>query len=177
MNIAYLLINSASNYPERTAIISEERRFSYNALNRRVNQLAQAMRQYGLKKGDRVAIMFFNTYQFAEIYFATIKLGAILTPVNFRFVGEEIEYIVNNSEASFFFFSKDFQETIFSIQDRLNTIKYFIGVDVEKVDFAHDYESFLSFRRGQMNRKLRYWRMIPAKLCIPLGQLVNQKER
>jgi fatty-acyl-CoA synthase len=144
MNIAYLLVNSVNKYPDRIAIISEKKRFSYKALNRRVNQLAQAMRQYGLKKGDRVAIMFFNTYQFAEIYFATVKLGAILTPVNFRFVGEEIEYIVNNSEASFFFFSKDFQQTIFSIKDRLNTVKYFIGVDVEKVDFAHDYESFLS---------------------------------
>ena len=144
MNVAYLLINTASNNPDRIAIISEEKRFSYKSFNERVNRLAQAMRRYGLKKGDRVALMFFNTHHFAEVYFATIKLGAVLTPVNFRFVGEEIEYIVNNSESSFFFFAKDFQETVGSIQHRLNTVKKFIGVDVEKTAFAHDYESFLS---------------------------------
>ena len=144
MNIAYLLVNSASNHPDRIAIISEEKRISYEIFNQRVNQLAQAMRRNGLKKGDRVALMFFNTHHFAEVYFATIKMGALITPVNFRFVGEEIEYIVNNSEASFFFFAKDFQQTISSIQDKLNTVKYFIGVDIKKMDFAHDYESFLS---------------------------------
>ena len=144
MNVAYLLINTASNNPDRIAIISEEKRFSYNIFNQRVNQLAHAMSQYGLKKGDRVALMFFNTHHFAEVYFATIKMGALLTPVNFRFVGEEIEYIVNNSEANFFFFAKEFQETVGSIQQRLHTVKNFVGVDVKKADFAHDYESFLS---------------------------------
>ena len=144
MNIAYLLVNSVNNYPDRIAIISEEKRLSYNIFNHRVNQLAQSMRQYGLKKGDRVALMFFNTHHFTEVYFATIKMGALITPVNFRFVGEEIEYIVNNSEASFFFFDKEFKETVGSIQQRLNTVKNFIGVDVKKADFAHNYETFLS---------------------------------
>jgi len=144
MNIAYLLVNSVNKYPDRIAIISEGKYLSYEIFNQRVNQLAQAMRQYGLKKGDRVALMFFNTHHFAEIYFATIKMGALLTPVNFRFVGEEIEYIVNNSEANFFFFAKEFRETVGSIQQRLNTVKNFVGVDVKKADFAHDYESFLS---------------------------------
>lgn len=144
MNIAYLLVNSVNKYPDRIAIISEEKRFSYKSFNQRVNQLAQAMRRYGCNKGDRVALMFFNTHHFAEVYFATIKMGALITPVNFRFVGEEIEYIVNNSESSFFFFAKEFQETITSIYQRLHTVKNFVGVNVGKEDFAHDYESFLS---------------------------------
>ena len=144
MNVAYLLVNSASNYPDRTAIISEERRLSYKIFNDRVNQLAQAMRRYGLKKGDRVALMSFNTHHFGEVYFATAKLGALLTPVNFRFVGEEIEHIANNSESSFLFFGKEFQETIAGVCQRLETVKNFIGVDVGREDFAHDYELFLS---------------------------------
>ena len=144
MNVAYLLVNSASNYPDRTAIISEERRLSYKIFNDRVNQLAHAMRRYGLKKGDRVALMSFNTHHFGEVYFATAKLGALLTPVNFRFVGEEIEYVVNNSESSFLFFGKEFQETIASVCQRLQTVENFIGVDVGKEDFAHDHELFLS---------------------------------
>ena len=144
MNVGYLLVNSASNYPDRTAIVSGEKRLSYKAFNDRVNQLAQAMSRHGLKKGDRVALMSFNTHHFAEVYLAAAKLGAVLTPVNFRFVGEEIEYIVNNSESSFLFFGKEFQETIAGVHQGLETVESFIGVDAGREDFAHDYESFLS---------------------------------
>jgi len=55
MNVAYLLINTASNNPDRIAIISEKKRISYEIFNQRVNQLSQAMRRYGCNKGDRVA--------------------------------------------------------------------------------------------------------------------------
>lgn len=144
MNVSYLLVNTTSNYPDRIAIISEDKRLSYGTFNERVNRLAHAMRRHGLKKGDRVALMFFNTHHFAELYFATIKLGGLLTPVNFRFVGEEIEYIANNSEASFFFFGKEFHQTIATIYQGLHTVKDFIEVDAGKEDFAHDYETFLS---------------------------------
>jgi len=168
MNIAYLLVNSVNKYPDRIAIISEKKRFSYRIFNQRVNRLAHALRRYGCKKGDRVALMFFNTYQFAEIYFATIKLGAILTPVNFRFVGEEIEYIVNNSESSFFFFAKEFQETIASIYQGLHTVKNFIGVDAPKGNFAHDYESFLSL--GELYEpEVEIWENDPCQIMYTSG--------
>jgi fatty-acyl-CoA synthase len=144
MNVSYLLANSAGNYPDQTAIISEDKRFSFKTFNQRVNRLAQAMRRCGLQKGDRVAMMFFNTYQFAEVYFATIKCGGLATPVNFRFVAEEIEYILNNSEAGFFFFGKEFEETVASASQALHTVKIFVCVDAAKGGLAHDYETFLS---------------------------------
>ncbi|MBA3035279.1 MAG: AMP-binding protein, partial [Desulfobacterium sp.] len=165
MNVAYLLVNSAGKYPDRTAIISEEKHFSYKAFNQRVNRLAHAMKQHGLKKGDRVAMMFFNTYQFAEVYFAAVKSGAVATPVNFRFVADEIEYIMNHCEACFFFFGKEFEETIESTYDKLSEIKYFVCVDAQKNGFAHDYENF--YLPGNLkSRKLMPERTIPARLCI-----------
>jgi len=144
MNIGYLLFNSALKYPDRIAIISEGRRISYKLFNLRANKVAQAMKGCGLKKGDRVAIMFFNTYQFVEVYFAAAKIGAVATPVNYRFVGEEIEYIINHSEARFFFFGAELCETIAGIQKELKTVDKFIGVDTGKFDLAYNYEEFLS---------------------------------
>lgn len=143
MNISSLLSNSANKYPDTIAIISGDRRICYRIFNERVNQLAHAMMQHGLQKGDRVALMFFNTYHFSEVYFASLKIGAVATPVNFRFVGDEIEYIVNNSESSFFFYDKEFQETIASVYQRLKTVEHFIGVDEGGRGIAHDYETFL----------------------------------
>jgi len=60
MNVGYLLFNSALRYPDRIAIISEDRRISYKLLNLRANKVAQAMKGCGLEKGDRVAIMCFT---------------------------------------------------------------------------------------------------------------------
>ncbi|MFH2044538.1 MAG: long-chain-fatty-acid--CoA ligase [Pseudomonadota bacterium] len=151
MNISYLLLNSAGKYPDKTAIISEDKVFSYKAFNTRVNCLADAMRQHGLKAGDRVAIMFFNSHQFAEVYFAVVKSGAVATPVNFRFVADEIEYIINHSKACFFFFGKDFEETISIACHTLPTVKHFVCVDAQKDGFAHDYEMFLSSGKADDN--------------------------
>ncbi len=144
MNISYLLTNSAEKYPERTAIISEDKILSYKAFKLRVNRLAHAMKQHGLKKGDRVAIMFFNSHQFAEAYFAAVKSGAVATPVSFRFVADEIEYIINHSEAGFFFFGKEFEEIIESTYHTLPDVKNFVCVNAKKSGFANDYEEFLS---------------------------------
>ncbi|UCH06464.1 MAG: long-chain-fatty-acid--CoA ligase [Deltaproteobacteria bacterium] len=143
MNVAYLLVNSANNYPDRTAVISNKKSFSYKSFNERVNRLAFAMSLYGLRKGDRVALMFFNTHHFAEVYFATLKLGAIATPVNFRFVDEEIEYIINDSGCSIFFFAKELQDTIAGVSQRLQSVEHFVGVDAGVRGVSHDYETFL----------------------------------
>ncbi|MBU1054465.1 MAG: long-chain fatty acid--CoA ligase [Proteobacteria bacterium] len=151
MNISYLLVNSAGKYPDKTAIISEDKVFSYKEFNARVNCLADAMRQHDLKAGDRVAIMFFNSHQFAEVYFAAIKSGAVATPVNFRFVADEIEYIINHSETDFFFFGKEFEETISSACRTLPAVKHFVCVDAQKDGFAHDYEMFLSYGKADEN--------------------------
>ena len=90
MNVGYLLTNSAHKYPERLAFISEEGRWTFEKFDQRTNRLGGAMLKAGLKKGDRVAILFFNSSYFVEVYFAALKVGLIATPVNFRFVGPEI---------------------------------------------------------------------------------------
>ena len=61
MNVGYLLSNSANKFPERLAIISDEGRWTYRAFDERTNRLAGAMLDAGLKKGDRIAILLFNT--------------------------------------------------------------------------------------------------------------------
>ena len=93
MNIGSLLNNSANKYPERPAVISEEGRFTYNEFNQRTNRLANALLSAGLGKGDRIAILFYNSSYFVEVYFAAVKVGLVATPVNFRFAAPEIIYV------------------------------------------------------------------------------------
>ena len=53
----------------------------------------------GLAKGDRVAVLAYNCLEWAEIYAATAMAGLVVVPINFRLVGPEMRFIVENSEA------------------------------------------------------------------------------
>ena len=68
--------------------------------NRRACRLANALLGLGLKKGDRFAILAYNTLEWAEIYMAAAKAGLIALPINFRLVGPEVRFIIENADAS-----------------------------------------------------------------------------
>ena len=64
-----------------------------------MNRLAHSLLSLGLGKGDRVAVLLENSIEIIELYLATAKTGLVIVPINFRLVGPEIAYIVNNSDA------------------------------------------------------------------------------
>ena len=88
--IGYQLSIVAANCPDATALVFGTRRQSYAALNRKACRLANAMRQLGIGRGDRVVSLCNNTAHFFEIFFAAAKLGAIFVPLNFRLAPREI---------------------------------------------------------------------------------------
>ena len=147
MNVGYLLTNSAHKYPERLAVISEEGRWTFEEFDQRTNRLGGAMLKAGLKKGDRVAILFFNSSYFVEVYFAALKVGLVATPVNFRFVGPEIAYVLNDSQPSMLFYGSEFETTILDIREQLDTIRVFVSPHDGASSSAVGYEEFLSKRK------------------------------
>lgn len=144
MNVSYLLTNGASKYPAKTAIISGEKRLTYEAFNDRVNRLGNAMKALGIRKGDRMGLLLFNTYCFVEAYFAGLKLGAIVVPLNYRLVCEEIKFLINNSGVTILFYDGEFHETIAKIQESARSPKHFVAIGAQPSHASHGYESFLS---------------------------------
>ena len=69
-------------------------------IHERVSGLAAALRERGVRAGDRVAIMMTNRPEFLEMMFAANAIGAIVVPVNFRLAPDEIAYILTDSRAS-----------------------------------------------------------------------------
>ena len=89
VDIGQILTLTANKFPNRTAIIFENNRFTYQEFNWRANQFAHSLLQLGLKKGEKVAVLLFNSNHFVEVYFGTAKVGGIFTPINFRFAPDE----------------------------------------------------------------------------------------
>ena len=144
MNIGSLLTNSAHKFPERLAIISEEGRWTFEEFDQRTDRLAGAMLKAGLKKGDRVAILFFNSSYFVESYFAALKARLVATPVNFRFAGPEIVYVLNDSRPSILFYGPEFEKTLVEIHEQIKTVRLFVSPHNNNSPLAIDYENFLS---------------------------------
>src|SRR3989304_7018414 len=98
----FLMIASAV-VPERTAMVCEGEERSFAELQERVNRLANAMQSLGVGKGDRVAVMALNSIEYVEAYYATSRLGGGFVPLNYRAKGEELSYMMNNSETAVLF--------------------------------------------------------------------------
>lgn len=122
----------ANKHPDKTAIIFDEKRFSYQLLNNRVNKLANALKKLGVSKGDRVAILLHNGNEIVEAVYACAKIGAVSISLNFRLVGRELAYILNDSDASVIIYGQEFSEIMDSIRGKLDKAKNFILVSEEE---------------------------------------------
>ncbi|NMN99331.1 acyl-CoA synthetase [Antrihabitans stalactiti] len=87
---------------DKTAFVAGERTLSYRDVERRTNKLGSALFDLGVRKGDRVAALLFNSVEFMEVLIATAKIGAILVPINVRLGAGEIGYILADSGADTF---------------------------------------------------------------------------
>jgi fatty-acyl-CoA synthase len=142
MNVGQILTLTANKFPERTAILFENKRFTYQEFNGRVNQFAHSLLKMGLKKREKVGVLLFNSNHFVETYFATAKAGGVFTPINFRFAPDEVRYILNHSDARFFVFGEEFSDLVNAIRSPPHQIKNFISIGA-RVTEAHDYERLL----------------------------------
>ena len=99
-SIGDLLHRSARRDPDKLAVVDGDLRVSYAEFDVAVNRAAHALAARGLAKGDRLALLSHNCWQFAVLAFATAKLGVVLVPVNFMLGADEIAYILRHSGAS-----------------------------------------------------------------------------
>src|SRR5580698_6156170 len=139
MNIGSVLTEAAKSLPEKTAVIYGDLRRSYRELNARANQLAARLREQGIDKGDRVAILQRNCPELLETMFATFKIGAIAVPMNARLHPKEAAYILQDSGAKAIVFTDDFTAPLETIKDELGDITTFICIG-EAPAWAKPYE-------------------------------------
>jgi len=110
--------------PKREAIFDnlEKKRYTFNDLNLRANQLARVLLNEGVSKGDRVAMFSTNRIECVDLFLATGKIGAILVPFNVRLSIQELEYLIKKTAPSIFFYEPKLEEQVKQIKE-MNLIK------------------------------------------------------
>lgn len=144
LNLGQILKVNAKKFPSTVVLKDRERVFTYPETNRRVNKLAHSLLSLGLDKGDRVAVLLENSIEIVEVYLATAKTGLVIVPINFRLLGPEVEYIVNNSDAKAFIVHDEFTPTVDAIRPNLKNVgpDNYIVVGEEREGYR-EYEPFM----------------------------------
>jgi long-chain acyl-CoA synthetase len=93
------LRDSAKKYPDKTAIIYFDRKITFRELDVLSDKFATALVDFGVKKGDKVAIFLPNIPQFVISYYGALKAGAIVTAISPLYKEREVEHQLNDSEA------------------------------------------------------------------------------
>jgi long-chain acyl-CoA synthetase len=114
-------------FPHKTAVVFEDKRFTWAELDGRVNRLANALLNLDAKRGDHVAILSKNCHEYLETYFACSRSATICTAINYRLSPRELHYVIDNSEAKIALVSDEFLDTLEEIRPNLKAAEHYIA--------------------------------------------------
>lgn len=119
-NIGLWLTKRELLNPTREAYVDGNRdvRLTFAELNVRCNRLANAFLAAGIEKGERVGLLLMNCAEFTEAYFALAKVGAVVVPLNWRLVPDELEFILKDSGTTRLIFGEEFIGNVVDLHSR-----------------------------------------------------------
>jgi len=132
-------------YGRKIGVIDGQKRFTYAEFGERSRRLATAIRSLGVRPGQVVSFMTYNTHHLLEAYYGVLQAEAILNPINIRLNPKEISYILNHGECQVLFFHKDFAPMVDAMRGELKSVRHFVVLEPEGALplTARDYEALL----------------------------------
>ena len=124
--IKRLLLSGARYEPEQEIVYADKLRYSYRTLNERIQRLANALTAAGVKAGDTVALLDWDSHRYLECFFAVPMIGAVLHTVNIRLSADQVRYTMNHAEDDLVLVHDDFLPLIEQIHEGLSTVKGYI---------------------------------------------------
>ncbi len=123
------LRHAERQYAGRTAIVSRGERLTYAQFAQRSALLAGALKQVGIRPGERVAFLGTNSHRLLEAYYGVLEAGAILLPLNIRLSPAELTFVLEDSGASILFIDPQFLPIVESFKSRLSSVRIFCQLD------------------------------------------------
>ena len=139
INLRQLLETRATHTPDQPWLHSaaDGQQWNYAQFDSAVNRAANLLLGLGIKKGDKVSLLMPNCPEYLIAYFACWKIGAIAGPVNSHLKSEELEYVLNNSEAVALVTEQAFLDNLDAIRSHLSYLQHVIVIDAEVEGTIH----------------------------------------
>lgn len=154
-----LLEDAARRFPRSTAIIfpgafDDDHRITYGKLDQLSNKLAKALKEMGIKKGDRVALLLPNCPQFVISYYAVLKIGGIVVATNPMYTPRELEFQLKDCGAETIILLSLFYKTVMSLKDKTN-LKNVIVTNIKEYLPTESRKAFAIFKERQEGHFVR----------------------
>lgn len=128
LNLADLFEALADAIPDRLAAVAGDRRLTYRQLDERANRLANALAARGIGPGDHVGMYLYNGAEFLEAVLASFKLRAVPINVNYRYVEDELSFLLKNADCKALLFSHDLAQRVAAVRDGLPLLSTVVSV-------------------------------------------------
>jgi fatty-acyl-CoA synthase len=148
--IKNLLRNPVRQFPDQEIVYGDFRRQTYRMLGERVARLASGLTELGVKRGDTVAVMDWDSHRYLECFFAVPMMGAVLHTVNVRLSPEQILHTINHAEDDVILVNTEFLPILETIRDRIEPVKKLVLLDdtgqtpATTLDIGAEYETLLA---------------------------------
>jgi len=148
--IKNLLFFPVVDAPEQEIVYRGAFRYTYRELKERVRRLANVLTGLGVKPGDTVAVMDWDSHRYLECFFAVPMIGAVLHTINVRLSPEQILYTIDHAEDDLLLVNSEFLPMMEQIRGRIDTVKRFVLINDEPatpathIDFCGEYEALLA---------------------------------
>lgn len=129
LSIGSMLERAEKYFPKKEIVSRTQKkihRLTYEEIGRRTRQLAHALKELGVAKGERVGTFAWNHHRHLEAYFAIPGINAVLHTINIRLSAEHLTYIINHAEDKVLLIDEDLLPLIEKIKDDIPTVKAFI---------------------------------------------------
>jgi long-chain acyl-CoA synthetase len=153
LTVASMLLRTVERHPDREAVVYDGRRWTYTAWNARVNRVAHALAELGVRPLDRMALLMHPNEAAVTLYFAAQKLGAIAVPMNFRLSTREVAHVLSDSGARLLAYEGRLRATALRAADQVKGLSEFITVETDDPPPGHsDYEALAEDGTGHEPR-------------------------
>ncbi len=136
--------------PDQEIVYRDSLRYNYKTFGNRVKQLAAMLEKQGVKPGDTVAVMDWDSHRYLECFFAIPMMGAVLHTVNIRLTADQLIYTINHAEDDVILVNEGFVPLLESVQSRFETVKQVIllsdtgEIPTSNLSFCGEYEALIS---------------------------------
>src|SRR3954469_916495 len=127
-NLADLWERVVDTVPDHEAMVCGDRRLMYRDADERANRLANALAQRGVGAGDHVALFLYNGTEYLEGMLAAFKLRAVPINVNYRYVEDELRYLLDDADARAVIYDAEFAPKLARIRDDVPQLATFVAV-------------------------------------------------
>jgi fatty-acyl-CoA synthase len=148
-------------YPNYEAVVYESRKYTWSEVYKRCIKFASALDKLGIKTGDTVSVLAFNTPEIFEAHYSIPMVGAVINAINTRLDSKTISYILNHSEAKVLIVDRQFHDVVKKALEEVNSKITIIDIDDKDAGLTDsknigslEYEEFLN--SGDENFK---WKM------------------